>query len=46
MEGKLGKGEAEDEDEEGEDGFFKSLKNRLLPGKSDKDETDSSDPEQ
>ena len=38
--------EDEDEDEEGEDGFFKSLKNRLLPGKSDKDETDSSDPEQ
>ena len=36
----------EDEDEEGEDGFFKSLKNRLLPGKSDKDETDSSNLEQ
>ena len=38
--------EEEDEEGEGEEGFFKSLKNRLLPGKSDKDETDSSNPEQ
>ena len=36
----------EQEEEEEEEGFFKSLKNRLLPGKSDKKETDSSDPGQ
>ena len=38
-------GEEEEDQQEGQ-GFFKSLKDRLLPGKSEQEETDSSDPEQ
>ena len=41
----LGSNSSEEEEEEGQ-GFFKSLKDRLLPGKSEQEETDSSDPEQ
>ena len=42
----LGNNSGEEEEEEEGQGFFKSLKDRLLPGKSEQEETDSSDPEQ